>query len=564
MESDNRDLPLAVITIQTALDDLFRALVDEDSNVRATSIEIIVEDLQLMLASPQGPLETCLGSEEAKLETFQIIFIKAALRTLSRVTNQSPFEDVRSAMHQLLTESIKQTEQLYPGVSEGIIASTGWLSSRHISVVSEPSLNSPANPEEILRSIFMQTGRITHVERLMAWHPAYLSQFQCSLNNLLHMPGPLPFEWRLYLCILAAAQHNCGYLVEQLMRDFLVASGDREWLSRNCLQVIPPKLAAILELNSVLAHQPWLISRSHMEELMRGGAKSWSIAELVHALMILATFHGLAGFVFGLGIYSEVDGIPQILKLSTKQPNPRPTPSPTIGVVKRAADGEHKTWNTYLEETMSVVNEFLHEMAPEEQSKCMASALESDTDTDAESLHYKGVAQNDHISERFVGSHTMAHMDFDVKNNTVIRSVNWSWNENAYETARHVLPDAAAALDAQFSFIQVMTDRSINGIDTGTTAPFRNAVWFYTHRMFGIIHDDYNYQLLNKLLPRKLKHYIKRVACTPREVNPRNIEDVDVDLQPQERVHVLLLVMEARKQAELLFALNMLMTYKNG
>ena len=37
------------------------------------------------------------------------------------------------------------------------------------------------------------------------------------------------------------------------------------------------------------------------------GTDSWSVAELVHALVIMAFFHALAGFCLGCGVNPEID-----------------------------------------------------------------------------------------------------------------------------------------------------------------------------------------------------------------------------------------------------------------
>ena len=40
---------------------------------------------------------------------------------------------------------------------------------------------------------------------------------------------------------------------------------------------------------------------------MKPGPNSWSMGELVHALVILAHWHAMAGFSFGCGINPELD-----------------------------------------------------------------------------------------------------------------------------------------------------------------------------------------------------------------------------------------------------------------
>jgi predicted DNA-binding ArsR family transcriptional regulator len=72
---------------------------------------------------------------------------------------------------------------------------------------------------------------------------------------------------------------------------------------------MPPKLQSLLEVNAVLAHQPWLIKASHVAKLLRGDDPftRWTTAELVQAFVLMAGFRALAGLVGGLGINPEVD-----------------------------------------------------------------------------------------------------------------------------------------------------------------------------------------------------------------------------------------------------------------
>lgn len=72
---------------------------------------------------------------------------------------------------------------------------------------------------------------------------------------------------------------------------------------------VPPKLQSLLEVNAILAHQPWLIKVQHVEKLLRGDDPftRWTTAELVQAFVLMATFRSLAGLVGGLGINPEVD-----------------------------------------------------------------------------------------------------------------------------------------------------------------------------------------------------------------------------------------------------------------
>lgn len=67
------------------------------------------------------------------------------------------------------------------------------------------------------------------------------------------------------LPLQAAARHHCRYLVNLHLLQFLQAGGDPQWLRG--LDYIPPKLRNLNEINKILAHRPWLITKEHIEVL---------------------------------------------------------------------------------------------------------------------------------------------------------------------------------------------------------------------------------------------------------------------------------------------------------
>lgn len=63
----------------------------------------------------------------------------------------------------------------------------------------------------------------------------------------------------------AAARHQCSYLVGSHMAEFLQTGGDPEWLLG--LHRAPKKLRKLSEINKLLAHRPWLITKEHIQVL---------------------------------------------------------------------------------------------------------------------------------------------------------------------------------------------------------------------------------------------------------------------------------------------------------
>jgi sestrin len=60
---------------------------------------------------------------------------------------------------------------------------------------------------------------------------------------------------------------------------------------------------------------------------------------------------------------------------------------------------------------------------------------------------------------------------------------------------------------------------------------------------------------------RAIKQFVKKVACFPDRIIRNDFENIGVDLRPEEKCHVALLAAEARKQAELLYGLHVVMQY---
>jgi sestrin len=75
----------------------------------------------------------------------------------------------------------------------------------------------------------------------------------------------------------------------------------------------------------------------------------------------------------------------------------------------------------------------------------------------------------------------------------------------------------------------------------------------------GMSHDDYNYHEVNIYLNKRIKQYIKKVACYPESIVPSDFHHMGFTFRPDEKCQINLLASEARKCAELVYALHALM-----
>ncbi|XP_062380607.1 sestrin-3 [Sardina pilchardus] len=398
-------------------------------------------------------------------------------------------------------------------------------------------------------------GRLDSVSEHMAFHPQYLESFLHTQHYILYMDGPLPLQYRHYIAIMAAARHHCSYLVSLHTAQFLRAGGERVWLQG--LEAAPARLRHLDHINKVLAHQPWLTSRSHIQALLKSGEQCWSLAELVQAVVLLAHCHSLCSFVFGCGTDAEPVPIPRI-----------PHGTPPGYFLSDAANG-----NTTVPLTPSVPSEriprrrsldsscdvaFLRERIQKSQEekerrgdRLLSSQTLLNTDVDDEEEMECSADPS-----RFVTDPDFGYQEFarkDEEHLQVLRVQDYSWEDHGFSLVNRLYSDIGHLLDDRF--------RSVAALPSPHGPDLQRAIWNYIHCIYGIRYDDYDYGEVNQLLEKGLKLYIKAVACYPDATKTPLCTLPWAPRKPAEKVHVNLLVMEARLQAELLYALRAITQY---
>jgi hypothetical protein len=156
----------------------------------------------------------------------------------------------------------------------------------------------------LFEDLFLTVGRVSHLDQVLALLPEFFVPAANTLHFIMRENGPLTLPWRNYLAILASSRFRCDSLMSLQRREFLVNGGDEQWLAG--VAHAPQKIQSLLELNARLAHQPWTINREHITKLLKG-TEAWSVAELVHAIVLLSTFHYLACVSHGVGVTTEQD-----------------------------------------------------------------------------------------------------------------------------------------------------------------------------------------------------------------------------------------------------------------
>ncbi|XP_055601644.1 sestrin homolog [Uranotaenia lowii] len=410
-------------------------------------------------------------------------------------------------------------------------------------------------------SLSVDSLDMDHVTKVIAYHPRYLKHYLDTQNFIMQCDGPLPYEFRSYIAIMAAARHKCTYLVNLYEGEFLMRGGNPDWLKG--LEHIPAKLRAIADINKILAHRPWLLNKEHIERLTRG-QNSWSLSEVVHAIVLLAHFHSLSSFVFSCGLTQELDTANNSSQGMIVNNN-----SVAQKTDHEYHNGQEAMTKPQNEVTVDALMQRMKKLS-EKSTECTETELSNRfKNVELQAAELPAVVANavevPQLIGRFVDDPNFTYQDFARRGAENIpqtfRIQDYSWDDHAYSLVNRLYNDVGFYLDEKFRVAYNLTYYTIAGRTNVDTSKFRRAIWNYIQCIYGIRYDDYDYGEVNQLLDRPLKMFIKTACCFPERITKTDYDSILVELQHSEKVHVNLMIMEARNQAELLYALREIMRY---
>ncbi|XP_071538629.1 sestrin-2-like isoform X3 [Panulirus ornatus] len=390
------------------------------------------------------------------------------------------------------------------------------------------------------------------VEHMLEDHPTYLESFSRLHQELLSGDGPLPHLHRRYIAIMAASRHDCSFLVEEQKTAFLEAGGPEEWLQG--LQYAPKKLQDLHHTNLILAHQPWLYDKHYVQKLLKS---SWSVSELTHAICILAQFHALSSYVHGCGIEAasgdvRVQSSTYVQACSSGSPSSRELSEGGVDILlerMRSLSLAQSDYNCVSEEKTRESFEKLKKQT-------------ADISTPEVECSYVGHTRYSHLSPDPDFMYVDFHKRGEKSPVPTLKSQDCSWEEHGFSLVSELYNEVGDLLDEKFKTAYNLTYYTCGHKTHVNTFLFRQGVWNYLHCLYGIRHDDYDYSQINQLLERNLKMFLKTVACYPEKLTCADPSlTIMKGFLQSEKIHVMILVLEARLQAELLHGLRALGHY---
>uniref|UniRef100_A0A2C9JWA9 Sestrin n=1 Tax=Biomphalaria glabrata TaxID=6526 RepID=A0A2C9JWA9_BIOGL len=488
-------------------------------------------------------------------------YLQSMMPGFLRLSIVCPFDDVRDKCSMLLAEIKERGRDLK--VPEPInVGPSHFIPSSEII----PSNIADEQTHSVFMDAFIQNNRLDHVSQVMGYHPDYLRNFLTTQNYLLREDGPLPYDYRHYIAIIAAARHHCIYLVKLHEQEFLLRNGNPEWLKG--IAYAPRKIQDLYEINKILAHRPWLINKEHMMKLLKT-PEPWSLSELMHAIILLTHFHSLCSFVYGCGINAEldIDGFTYSRSSSSSSDTDSNSENNEVGETSNHSHAQmSRDEGVGLEALMEKMKK-LNEMSLEETSQEELLKRFHSVEHQSAEITVPNSKKSTPRSElmRYVLDDEFSYTDFVTQDKVnevpTFRACDYSWDDHGFSLANRLYTDIGNLLDDKYTMAANMTYYTMGDNREVDTSSFRRAIWNYIHCMYGIRHDDYDYSEVNQLLERNLKAYIKTLTCYPERLQKKDYDGVMREFKHSEKVHVNLMIMEARQQAELLYALRALNRY---
>ncbi|WAR08565.1 SESN3-like protein, partial [Mya arenaria] len=503
---------------------------NRDRNVRRHAMDGIIQTMETWLTgncTPFNSLEQINGNSING--NFAIAKLQERLPDLLRLLVSCPFKDKKGKGKGVKIPKGKAFSlkgYICKSYTEGIFAAQVQIT---------PIDTKDDHTQMLFIDAFLQNNRLDHVTQVMGYHPHYLECFLRTQQFLLRGDGPLPYHFRHYIAIMAAGRHQCSYLINLHVQEFILAGGDPTWL--NGLQCIPQKLRDLYEVNKILAHRPWLISSDHIAKLTNG-KDNWSVSELVHALILLSHFHALSSFVYGCGITPEVDhegGYTYNGKSSSACKSPCHNNSPSSSF---SESGGELGISVLMERMKRLTETDSSDMTSEE----LLQQFENVENQSAE------IAASAHIPApkkdvlKFIKEPDFVYQDFAKRSNASsipsFRAQEYTWEDHGFSMANRYYSEIGTLLDDKFTCAYNLTYYTMGDKMNVDTTMYRRAVWNYIHIMYGIRHDDYNYAETNQMLERNMKAYIKTVTCYPERLTKKEYDNVMKEFKHSEKYPV--------------------------
>jgi sestrin len=457
-------------------------------------------------------------------------------------------------------------------------------------------LSNKSNSAEDEHSLFVHAFhvfslRLPNFVQLLGYHPKYLREFLNFHESLFYEGGTsLDLKLITYLGIMACASFDCQYLMEVLKEtlpaddEFVlyglpgISRGGSDRAKQPKASNVQYDLQALVHINHILAFTPWKLKSSDIADIVK---VQWPLDKLVEAIIVLAHFHSLCCFVLACGVTADH---PAAASVTTRAQNSdwsengpglshrlgddhmeRPNSQTSNCSSNGSKEGIEGTQFIQQLRKMPIKNhQKAHfqqvaqiDLAPE---RCKEGGPVSSRQLSDTNLKYVGLQRTN--LEPFVQTDEY-RMLFTCEEgvNEVLDTI-CSSNSNLLTAKIQARIQSAFNLTYnRYGMIDIFGDE-LSDVDTSS---FRRAIPCTCLLTNGICYDDFNYDLVQFVMDKcpEFFKFLKMALVDPQSVDKHLFaQSFPYGLDHSEKVHICILVMEARMQIELFYAMKAINSYR--
>jgi len=129
------------------------------------------------------------------------------------------------------------------------------------------------------------------------------------------------------------------------------------------------------------------------------------------------------------------------------------------------------------------------------------------------------------------------------------------WDEQGFSVMSTFYSDMANLIDDKMRAAKYLSSSFLNEFEEEKYAKYNQSIWYHVQSLNGIHHDDFNYEEIQDVLNENLKMFIN-VCSKGRDSSRHLLSKLGSELGYSLKVFVSIIVMEARLQSELNYALE--------
>ena len=399
--------------------------------------------------------------------------------------------------------------------------------------------------KELFMDITMKNNAFTKLDSLLLSFPEYSELFNKSYKDIIYNNNNnnnISMNEVYYLGIIANASIGCEFLNKDLIRNFLISEGHKEWI-RLGLEGAPKRFKQLSKVANILAHQPWTLKVS---DIIEGGIEK-NKHSFIRDCIIITYYQRLASIIQSLKINfkepemfigSDINNISVSSSDSNVSTN---TPRHNCKVKERSCV------ETIIQELKKGDNS-RERKERQEQMKMLTTLIEK---SEPNELQLTNINSN-----KFREGNCLTYVNFQEQKYKFVFSVEFSFETIATCVLSEYCPEEIKNLRKEYDYLYEMTSHHLGKHKVEYSLEYyRWAIVTYVEKLFGLWDEAFDYSKTNRLMSKAIKTNIKNATCFPESVDFSMLSNDDFSWQ--DLLHIVLLATVSKQRAQLTYLAKM-------